>query len=154
MKKHANTVFVLVLSLLLATAGRAWAGNIVGVVKPQGLRTAENVLVYVVKAPPLSVDASQARYLMDQKQLTFIPHILPVLVGARIDFPNNDEVAHNVFSLSRTKKFNLGSYKSGESKTVVFDRPGMIDLRSWCSKTPISPSPTNKGVSPFPTSVI
>ena len=129
MKRHANIVLVLAFSLLLATAGRARAGNIVGVVEPQGLRSAENILVYVVKVPTLSVDTSQARYLMDQKQLTFIPHILPVLVGAKIDFPNNDEVAHNVFSLSRTKKFNLGSYKPGGSKTVVFDRPGMVDLR-------------------------
>ncbi len=129
MKRHANTVLVLTVSLLLATAARGWAGNIVGVVKPQGLRTAENILVYVVKAPPLSVDATQVRYLMDQKQLTFIPYILPVLVGARVDFPNNDEVAHNVFSLSRAKKFNLGSYKPGGSKTVVFDQPGMVDLR-------------------------
>jgi plastocyanin len=103
MKRHLSIVLIVALGLLLTTGEKSWAGDIVGVVKPQGLRTAENILVYVVKAPPLSVDASQANYLMDQKQLTFIPHILPVLVGAKIDFPNNDEVAHNVFSLSRTK---------------------------------------------------
>jgi hypothetical protein len=44
-------------------------------------------------------------------------------------FPNNDQVDHNVFSLSRTQKFNLGSYKSGESKTVRFDTPGIVELR-------------------------
>jgi len=129
MKRHLSIVLIVALGLLLTTGEKSWAGDIVGVVKPQGLRTAENILVYVVKAPHLSVDGSQAKYLMDQKQLTFIPHILPVLVGAKIDFPNNDEVAHNVFSLSRTKKFNLGSYKPGGSKTVVFDQPGVVDLR-------------------------
>ena len=129
MKRHLNSVLIVALGLLLTTGEKTWAGDIVGVVKPQGLRTAENILVYVVKTPSLSVDTSQARYLMDQRQLTFIPHILPVLVGAEVDFPNNDKVAHNVFSLSRAKKFNLGSYKSGESKTVVFDQPGVVDLR-------------------------
>ncbi|MES0446360.1 MAG: hypothetical protein ABUJ92_07415, partial [Desulfobacterales bacterium] len=59
----------------------------------------------------------------------FIPHILPVPVGATVHFPNNDKVDHNVFSLSRTKPFNLGSYKQGEIKTVLFDKPGMVEVR-------------------------
>lgn len=129
MKRTTNIVLILTLSLVLAAACRSWAGNITGVVKPQGLRSAENILVYVVNAADIEVDASQITYLMDQKQLAFIPHILPVVVGAKVDFPNNDKVAHNVFSLSRAKKFNLGSYKAGETKTVVFDQPGVVDLR-------------------------
>ena len=72
MKRHLSIVLIVALGLLLTTGAKTWAGDVAGVVKPQGLRTAENILVYVVKAPPLSVDASQARYLMDQKQLTFI----------------------------------------------------------------------------------
>ena len=46
-----------------------------------------------------------------------------------MDFPNNDKVNHNIFSLSRTKKFNLGSYKPGEHKSVLFDIPGIVELR-------------------------
>lgn len=129
MKRSSTILLVLTLALILVASSRTWAGNIAGVVQPQGLRSPENILVYVVKAPPVSVDISQTKYLMDQQQLTFIPHILPVLVGAKVEFPNNDKVAHNVFSLSQAKKFNLGSYKSGEIKTVVFDQPGVIDLR-------------------------
>jgi plastocyanin len=129
MKRHLNIVLIVALGLLLTAAGRTWAGTIAGVVKPQGLRSAEDILVYVVQAPPVSVDTTQTIYLMDQRQLTFIPHILPLLVGGKVEFPNNDKVAHNVFSLSRAKKFNLGSYKPGESETVVFDQPGVIDLR-------------------------
>ena len=66
---------------------------------------------------------------MDQRNLEFIPRVLPIPVGATVDFPNNDKVDHNVFSMSRTKKFNLGSYKAGESKSVVFDKPGIVELR-------------------------
>ena len=105
------------------------AGNIKGTVKAKGLRTPENILVYLTKAPPASEDLSKAKFVMDQRNLEFVPHVLPVLVGATVDFPNNDKVDHNVFSLSRTKKFNLGSYPAGESKSVVFDKPGIVELR-------------------------
>ena len=66
---------------------------------------------------------------MDQRNLEFIPHVLPVLVGSTVQFPNNDEVDHNIFSMSRTKKFNLGSYKPGDSKAVLFDKPGVVEVR-------------------------
>lgn len=105
------------------------AGNIKGAVKVKGLRTPENILVYLTKAPPVTEDLSKVKFIMDQRNLEFIPHVLPVLVGATVDFPNNDKVDHNVFSMSRTKKFNLGSYPAGESKSVVFDKPGIVELR-------------------------
>jgi plastocyanin len=109
--------------------GLAVAGNISGTVKVKGLRSPENILVYLTKAPPLDVDLSKTEFVMDQQNLTFIPHILAVPVGATVHFPNNDKVDHNVFSLSRTKPFNLGSYKQGEIKTVLFDKPGMVEVR-------------------------
>ena len=75
------------------------------------------------------MDFSKAKFVMDQRNLEFIPHVLPIMVGATVHFPNNDQVSHNVFSMSRTKEFNLGSYKGGESPTVQFDKPGIIELR-------------------------
>jgi plastocyanin len=107
----------------------ALAGNIKGTVKVKGLRTPENILVYLTKAPAATGDLSKLNFVMDQRNLAFIPHVLPVLVGATVDFPNNDKVDHNVFSMSRTKKFNLGSYPVGQSKSVVFDKPGIVELR-------------------------
>lgn len=110
-------------------AGQGIAGKIKGTVKVNGLRTPENILIYLSKAPPASGDLSSTKFVMDQRNLEFIPRILPVPVGSAVQFPNNDKVDHNVFSMSRTKKFNLGSYKAGESKTVVFDKPGIVELR-------------------------
>jgi len=121
--------------MLIALAGlillplNAFAGRIKGTVEVQGLRTPDNVVVYIAKMPEKDFDLSKTRFVMDQRNLEFVPHILPVPVGASIAFPNHDQVAHNVFSMSRTKKFNLGSYKPGESKTVVFDKPGIVELR-------------------------
>jgi plastocyanin len=109
--------------------GQAFAGNIKGTVKVKGLRTPENILVYLTQAPPGAADLSKVKFVMDQRNLEFVPHVLPILVGATVDFPNNDKVNHNVFSMSRTKKFNLGSYPAGESKSVVFDKPGIVELR-------------------------
>ena len=107
----------------------ALAGKIKGTVKVQGLRTAANVVVYLSKAPPTDLDFSKVKFVMDQRNLEFRPHVLPVLVGTTVQFPNNDEVSHNVFSLSRTRKFNLGSYSPGENKSVTFDKPGIVELR-------------------------
>jgi hypothetical protein len=53
-----------------------------------------------------------------------------VTVGAIVDFPNNDRTYHNVFSLSKTKRFDLGRYAAGRSKAVRFDRPGIV--RVFC----------------------
>jgi plastocyanin len=108
---------------------QAIAGNIKGAVTVKGLRTPENILVFLTKASPGAEDLSKAKFVIDQRNLEFIPHVLPVLVGATVDFPNNDKVDHNVFSMSRTKEFNLGSYTAGESKSVVFDKPGIVELR-------------------------
>lgn len=115
--------------LLLYLPAQAGAGKITGTVKVRGLRSPANILVYLNKAPAVAVDLSGAQFVMDQRNLTFLPHILPVPVGATVSFPNNDKVDHNVFSLSRTKKFSLGSYKPGEIKTVRFDKPGFVELR-------------------------
>lgn len=129
MRRGLETIFTIALLLLLGLPLSAHAQGIKGKLKVKGLRSPANVLVYVTKAPVPEMDLSVAKFVMDQQNLTFIPHILPVLVGTTVHFPNNDEVSHNVFSLSRTKKFNLGSYAVGESKTVVFDKPGIVELR-------------------------
>jgi plastocyanin len=119
----------LIVFVFFISPATAFAGQITGTVKVKGLRTPANVLVYLAKAPPIAIDLSNTKFVMDQQNLEFMPHILPVPVGSTVHFPNNDKVDHNVFSMSRTKKFNLGSYKPGESKTVVFDKPGIVEMR-------------------------
>ena len=114
--------------LLIAPAG-VFAGTIKGTVKVKGLRSPANILVYLTKAPAVERSMSGTKFIMDQRNLTFFPHILPIMVGSTVEFPNNDKVNHNVFSLSRAKKFNLGSYETGESETVLFDQPGIVELR-------------------------
>ncbi len=129
MKRILTIGLTSVFITLMIFSGPAVAGKISGTLKVKGLRTPANVLVYLAKAPAASEDLANLKLVMDQRNLEFVPHVLPVLVGSAVQFPNNDKVDHNVFSMSRTKKFNLGSYKAGESKTVIFDRPGIVELR-------------------------
>ncbi len=129
LKSIIRTHWIVLLLLLVWPAARGFAGTIEGTVKVKGLRSPANILVYLNKAPEPDIDLGGAKFVMDQKNLTFSPHVLAVPVGATILFPNNDQVDHNVFSLSRTKTFNLGSYSPGQSKSIVFDKPGVIELR-------------------------
>ena len=66
-----------------------------------------------------------------QKDLTFIPALLPIQVGTRVQFPNLDDTYHNIFSYSPTKRFDLGRYRPEERPipSVIFDNPGLVTLR-------------------------
>jgi len=66
-----------------------------------------------------------------QKKAQFIPHVLPVLVGTTVAWPNNDDIYHNVFSYSETRQFDLDLYKAPTIKEVTFDKPGRVDV--FCS---------------------
>jgi len=59
-----------------------------------------------------------------------VPHVLAIDVGTRVDFPNNDQTFHNVFSLSKPRRFDLGRYGRNQSKTIRFDKPGVV--RVFC----------------------
>jgi plastocyanin len=64
-------------------------------------------------------------FRMTQRDKQFHPHILAVPVGSAVEFPNDDPFFHNVFSLYKGKRFDLGLYQAGSSRTVHFDRPGV-----------------------------
>jgi plastocyanin len=64
-------------------------------------------------------------YSITQKNKEFIPHVLAVPVGTKIEFPNKDPFFHNVFSLYQGKRFDLGLYEAGTTREVLFDRPGV-----------------------------
>jgi carboxypeptidase family protein len=68
---------------------------------------------------------------MAQKDLTFLPALLPVQTGTRVEFPNFDDTYHNIFSFSPPKRFDLGRYRADEKPvpSVVFDTPGLVTLR-------------------------
>jgi len=66
--------------------------------------------------------------VVEQRDKAFAPHILAVPVGSTVAFPNFDSIFHNVFSLSKTRPFDLGMYRSGDQREVTFDRAGIVRL--------------------------
>lgn len=88
-------------------------------------------VVYFETAPRGAFEyREESRATMDQRNETFVPHLLAITAGTVVDFPNSDRIYHNVFSLSKTKRFDLGRYAVGHSKSVRFDRPGIV--RVFC----------------------
>jgi plastocyanin len=88
-------------------------------------------VVYLETAPRAAFDQrDEPHATLDQRNETFVPHVLAIVAGTTVDFPNNDETYHNVFSLSSTKPFDLGRYAAGRKKSVKFDRPGIV--RVFC----------------------
>jgi plastocyanin len=88
-------------------------------------------VVYLESAPREAFEqVDPAHAVMDQRNETFVPHLLAITTGTTVDFPNSDRLYHNVFSLSKTKTFDLGRYAAGRSQAVRFDRPGIV--RVFC----------------------
>lgn len=73
----------------------------------------------------------ETRRTIEQKGATFSPHVLPLVVGSTVEWPNYDTIFHNVFSVSETKPFDLDLYKNPTVKRVTFDKAGRVDV--FCS---------------------
>ena len=102
-----------------------------GVVRVGG-QPGKDVVIWLVDVPGPA--PAQPHVVLDQRRLTFTPHIVAVRVGTSVQMPNNDRVFHNVFSFKDGKKFDLGLYPAGTSKLVTFDRPGVS--RIFCNIHP------------------
>jgi plastocyanin len=120
--------------LLLTTlsVGVVYAGDIKGKVTAQGMKSPENIAVYIDAIPGKTFPAPSEHAVMDQRRLTFIPHVLVVLKGTTVDFLNSDAVGHNVYwpSINRDKKLahNMGTWPQGEKKSFTFNDLGTAPL--------------------------
>ena len=119
---------IFVLLTFLASPGLTRAGDLKGKVHIAGGVNNANAVVYIEKVDS-TFAAPDTPVVMDQKNLMFMPEVLPVLAGTKVKFLNSDEVLHNVFTPSPCAgSFNLGSFPSGESKSHVFKNAGCAAL--------------------------
>jgi plastocyanin len=149
--------FFIVFTILLISSNGLLAGTITGTVKAEGIPEAKeevesgkyenrkykflerinydelkDFVVYIDQPVPGADKAPIKTFqVVIQKDATFKPHVLPVFVGTTVEWPNNDDIYHNVFSMSEAKPFDLGVYKNKEVKRVTFDKPGRVDV--FCS---------------------
>lgn len=143
------------LLICLCLPAIALAGTITGTVKGQGKPAAETAgggkydskkfkfaervdysqlhdFVVYLEGPvgPKPEPPKTPQQVVVQKDAQFSPHILPVVVGTTVEWPNNDAIYHNAFSMSEAKPFDLGLYKD-KAKRLTFDKPGRVDV--FCS---------------------
>lgn len=146
--------FPLLLALLAGVTALS-AGTITGTVKASGAPTpadaagsgnyqsrrykfAEKVdydrltdFVIYIDAPVASVTPAGSNppvAITTQKNAVFEPHVLAIAAGTTVKWPNEDDIYHNVFSMSETKEFNLGLYHQEKTPLVTFDKPGRVDV--------------------------
>lgn len=90
-----------------------------------------DAIVYV-ESVPSAVDStlprSGAAPSMEQRDQAFLPRVIAVPVGGTVAFPNRDPIFHNVFSVSPVKRFDLGRYVKGKSKSVTFNKAGLVNV--------------------------
>jgi plastocyanin len=148
--------WIAILIVTTLALAQARAGSISGVVRAQGkpganedagggnysskgLKTAERVdyddmndFVVYIKGPVAGATNGHPLAEVRQKSATFVPHILPIMVGTTVEWPNDDKIFHNVFSKSDAEPFDLGLYKKGDApQRWTFHKPGEVDV--FCS---------------------
>jgi plastocyanin len=127
---------VLIALALAVTAGVAHAGGRVTgkvtVTDANGAPATAEVIVYVVGFAEASAQTIGAT--ITQKGRKFVPDLVAITVGQSVSFPNADSFLHNVFSQSPARKFDLGSFKKGETKDKQFPNAGVVDV--YCNIHP------------------
>ena len=117
MKKGFVTVAVLVV------ATTVFGGEIRGKVTAKGMRNNADAVVYVDTVAGKTFAPPSTHVRMDQKDMQFTPHVLPVLVGTTVDFLNSDSVLHNVFSTDAcADRVNLGTWPQGQVRSYTFKK--------------------------------
>jgi plastocyanin len=107
-------------------AGRV---NVSGTITGGGGRGPGGTVVWLKRTDGPTPRPSPARgRAINQVNKAFVPRILPVTVGTKVAFKNDDEIFHNVFSLSRPNDFDAGLFKRGQSYTKTFTRPGPVQI--------------------------
>jgi plastocyanin len=118
--------------LTFAMARNASAADLTGRVTVAGASGKEDVVVWI--DGPMPAAPSPKNGVITQTGIRFSPAFLVVVAGQTIEMPNDDNVTHNVYSTSPAKRFNLGVYEKGQSRSVTFEKPGFVDVKCWLHK--------------------
>lgn len=122
--KNSFSTFIILLFVITTITN---AGGIKGKISVDG-EELKDAVVYIENNKNEHFTPPNKPVILDQKDLTFVPHVLPVIVGSTVTFPNSDPTRHSVFSPSKTKKFDFGTYPQGSQKNMTFDNPGVVSL--------------------------
>jgi plastocyanin len=105
----------------------AYPTRAVGTSAAHAIPEIRNVVVYL-KDVAFSGSMSPVKAVLRQEHETFMPHVLPIMRGSTVEFPNDDPIFHNVFSLSSAASFDLRRYPRGQSRSQQFPKPGIVKV--------------------------
>lgn len=124
----AGRAAVALCALMAGWSNRAIAGDLsVSVLDSAGHSVAGIVIIAASDTPQPDKHAARSA-IMDQQHMQFVPRILVVQTGTAVDFPNSDQIQHQVYSFSEPKRFKLSLYAGHKYPPIVFDRPGLVTL--------------------------
>ena len=130
--KHTLLIFVLTFAM---PAGAVTVSGRVSFVSKRGQNpTIGETLVSLEPASGKLIHKSPATFQMTTRGKMLIPHVLAIPVGSTVEFPNDDPISHNLFSLSSNNSFDLGLYRKGAGKSHKFEAPGLINV--YCNVHP------------------
>jgi plastocyanin len=115
-------------SVLLLLPSLVLAHEVRGKVARELVASFADAIVYVAEVPGRRFPPPAEPEQMEQRGQSFVPHVLPVVRGTRVRFPNNDRIRHNVFSPAGAQPFNFGIYPPGSVKELTFDALGVVML--------------------------
>jgi plastocyanin len=119
--------------ICFSLAGVLGAATVTGKIELADARkgaSAAGVVVWLEPANPRG-PVPAGRYILDQRNKRFLPHVMAVPVGSQVDFPNHDPIFHNAFSNFAGQPFDTGLYAPGTSHKIIFRRPGVV--RVFCN---------------------
>ena len=130
-RRLAIAALVALTALFAERAGvraQARSGPIDATVADDKGKPIEDAVVSLTSLGAAAPAPPPASAIMDQHDREFVPYVLPVYVGTRVNFPNRDNIRHHVYSFSSPKKFELPLYIGTPAAPVVFDKPGVVAL--------------------------
>ena len=129
---------LLVLASVLAAAAPLSAASVGGkvnfIMKKGQTPVVNETLVWLEPAAGKPAPKPPVKAQMTTRGKTLIPHVLAIPVGSTVEFPNDDPISHNLFSLSPAATFDLGLYRKGAGKSEKFPVPGVINV--YCNVHP------------------
>jgi plastocyanin len=135
MKPARCLISIAALHLLVATLGHA--ADITGRVETPAGAPVQNAVVFLKAGSVAEPAGERPPAIMDQVDKEFVPHVLPIVVGTPVRFPNHDQIHHHVYSFSHLISFDLPLYRDTEPPPVKFDRPGVVrvgcNIHDWMS---------------------
>lgn len=121
-------IMIAVVGLVCATPAASAGEELRGEIKVAPSWHSTDLVVYLANPPALPGPLPPTTAVMDQRHQTYHPHVLAIVRGTTVKFANSDRVAHNVFSLSPTKNFDLGKIAPNSFRLITFEKAGIIEV--------------------------